>query len=198
MSKPGDDVLMFLKAAPVTVAVFVEPEFQSGQVGVINHLGDFGAVQMLLHVFARKSMERLIQASKGDFTPSEAVHQDMEDARVLASVFLGKGGTKYSCVPGWNEPGAIDVYVAGATKGMVDTDPVDRLLSLFLYLIEAAHASAHLADSEPSNPDWAFEVNDAALAVTHLLVGVPQVDEVAQTLAWMAEYEEPEKDIPRG
>ncbi|MBV5324201.1 MAG: hypothetical protein J0626_02430, partial [Rhodospirillaceae bacterium] len=128
-------------------------------------------------------MERLIQASKLEIDLDTAIAMDQQEAYRLADVFLGKHPEQANPMPGWNEPGAIDFFVANAT-GMDDTKPEDRLAHLFSHLVEKAHESAHAADADPQDEDWADAVNDAVTMVSHLLIGITLPDEVADTNAF--------------
>lgn len=83
-------------------------------------------------------------------------------------------------MPGWNEPGKIDEYIANAT-GMIGGTAVERMTAIMVYVTRHAHEAAHMADKGADDDDWSGHLGDAVLSVSYLLVGIPEPDWAKET-----------------
>lgn len=94
-------------------------------------------------------------------------------AKWLADVLLGKD-PDYPGMPGWNEPGGIDRFVAGQV-GAEETDPEIVLEHMATSLFaEVAQVAAYAGEDGVTDEQWQWQYEDALDRFTRLCLGIPE------------------------
>ncbi len=134
------------------------------------YLGDTSAIHDLIGKLASEALVRLVQISLGTMTVEEAGEHDLRGAQALARIFLGQE-PGFNLVPGWNQPGAIDAFVAQESE-IAETEPVARLATLFLLMIQDMYGAARLTDEGYPDDDVQTAIDGSLETVTAVLIGV--------------------------
>lgn len=135
------------------------------------YLGDQAVVRDLVGDLGSEALSRLVKFSSGEIDQEAVSAADVAEATALAKVFLGQND-EYNVVQGWNEPGKIDDFVA-AQANIGETDPVQRLATLFILVIQDMYAAARLLD-DGEGEDTARAAIDGSLdSAAALLMGIP-------------------------
>lgn len=132
-----------------------------------GYLGSTAFLDGLLRVMVSDWMEAL---GSGTATPDLAKRLVDEDAAILFGEVDGFGK-----LPGWNEPGGIDVYVA-AELGTSDTGR-DAIENALIQMLKQATAIANYAD-EPGVLDeqWRWQLDALFEEYVNLFLGMPGED----------------------
>lgn len=144
---------------------------QAAEQGGLPYLGDLAVVRDLLGGLASSALGRLVEISQGKLTAEQAGTLDLKESQALAQVFLGSD-PEYNIVQKWNEAGKIDAFVAEEAD-IGETDPVSRLATLFLLMIQDVYGAARMMDEGESEESAKAAIDGSLGGVAGLLVGVP-------------------------
>jgi len=143
------------------------------QPGYLNTMAAMGA---FLTAFSGKVVEAMAQ--RDEMKVSDALKGDVER---LAGILLGEDKA-YHPLPGWNQPGGIDVWLRqqrAFDEGV--TDPREVVESqLWCFVQEVIEAVNYAAD--PRTPESLAQSNAEILMhqYVYLLLGIPDLDLAAQ------------------
>lgn len=138
--------------------------------GGLPYLGDMAVVRDLIGELGSSALVRLVEVSNGKLTPEEAGAADLAGSTALAKVFLGEEDG-YNTVPEWNKAGKIDAFVSEQAE-IAETEPVARLATLFLLMVQDMYAAARLMDEGESEDTAKAAIDGSLEGVAALLLGV--------------------------
>lgn len=155
-----------LKTDVGTLDLSLEAALKDGK----PYLGDLSVVQAILSNEASLTINAYCDKSSGKITPAEFRKLTNEACERIARIFLGKDDS-YNIMPGWNEAGAIDEFLAEQLK-LKDDDPFDRLCMTGLKYLDEVWCALRQAD-EGRDDDYQSNLNGSIETFVNLMVGIP-------------------------
>jgi hypothetical protein len=113
-----------------------------------NYLGELSTLQIMLKLRLKDAFDA-IQSNQGTSIETAILTIAGRVARIL----LG-GDDKYTAVPGWNQPGRIDVAMS-ESMGLADTDPHTRIEHAFMrFVCDALEVTDFAGTSGVLDEQW--------------------------------------------
>jgi 5'-3' exonuclease len=142
-----------------------------------NYLGDIDIVYKYLSHQIHKVMELFENTDD----PSDYIMTVERIGTQTATTFLGMDA-EYAEVPGWNEPGKIDEFLA-AELGLAERSPKDRIKHAFSMLIDEMLNTAEYAGTPGIlDEQWQFQVQGHLNEFARLFVGQSRAAQYAMML----------------
>ena len=130
-----------------------------------NYLGDQAVVDALLRPFALSAVKR-----RQFMETNAASIEDLAACLKLAGIFLGENKS-FAVIPGWNEPGGIDVFVFKQLNRIGDT-PREVVAGAFVQLLIEIYGVLNQAQSRALEENWQCRIDAIVHTYTGLLVGL--------------------------
>lgn len=157
----------------------IDLSLERAEAGGRPYLGDYQTLVDILGEYGSAVIQRLAQASALEIGFDEKQKADIAGARELADVLLGQKPDEYNPVPGWNEPGQIDRFVA-AQVNIDEADPSDTLVVALLFMATDMHNAAHMADAGAPEDDWKSAIDGSIDEMARLMIGIPFYEQEAE------------------
>lgn len=93
-----------------------------------NYLGDVQLLQTMLRFYGKQAIDALAEKNQVDYKG------DLQKIANRVSKILLGDDKSYTVVPGWNQPGRIDVALA-ESLGLDETNPQERMAHAFLLMV---------------------------------------------------------------
>jgi hypothetical protein len=134
-------------------------------------LGDSYVVEGLLRSFAKEAMDRRNACAMDELRPEEWKQLDRDACLQLADIFLGKNPF-FNSVPGWNEPGKIDVFLVREFN-LGDTDPILRVATVLAeLLLEMVNVAKYASQEGVVEEQWVWQVDAAIETYRNYMIGI--------------------------
>lgn len=144
--------------------------------GTRPYLGDPTVIQAMLR-------HAIYEYTTSPGKPEEIVNKIASDnARTL----LGKKPKTFEPVPGWNEPGGIDVFSA-KWLGSSEKDPLQRMRHCIMMMLgDISDVVKYAAEPGVLPEQWQFQVDGIVEKYTYIFVGVDTPTQAILDLAGTA------------
>ena len=151
-----------------------------------NYLGDIQVIEFLLRDFVQRALARRNPPED----PKPNTEKDSEDALKLASIFLGQD-PQYAPMPGWNEPGKIDVWIAQELNVQDDTPQLVVACAFVEFLTEMYELYNYACEPDTKPEQWEPQIDAITEHWRNVLLGVKEPTETdADILARQDECED--------